>query len=228
MFVFELVGEREDHPVYEQLAVANLNRQYDFLRSLVEASIALDRPMIGLEVVKALNYHAISCLHAHAGELRPCQVYVGDYKPPAEHRVPALMSILIDDLNRRWQTFDPVYLAAYVLWRMNWIHPFINGNGRTARVTAYYIICLSFGGWLPGDMLLPDLLRRDRVEYVAALKAADASLPNGAVDISALHTLMQKLLEEQLGPYVATDQEAAEPGGETPDAPLNQEDRSPF
>lgn len=205
MFVFELVHEREDHAVYEQLAVANLARQYDFLRSLIQASLQLERPMIGLEVVKALNYHAISCLHAHAGELRPCQVYVNDYTPPAHHRVPALMAILIDDLNRWWDRHDPIYLAAYVLWRLNWVHPFINGNGRTARVTAYYIICLSLGGWLPGEMLLPDLLRRDRDEYVAALKVADASIAAGPIDLSILHGLLQRLLEEQLAPFTSAE-----------------------
>ena len=210
MYVFELVGEREDHPAYEELAVANLARQYDFLRSLVQASLQLNRPMIGLEVVKALNYHAISCLHAHAGEIRPCQVYVGTYTPPAHHRVPALMSIVIDDLNRWWDRHDPIFLAAYVLWRLNWIHPFINGNGRTARVAAYYVICLSMGGWLPGETLLPDLLRRERTAYVAALQAADASLATGAVDLTALHSLLQQLLDEQLGPFVSAD-EGGEP-----------------
>jgi Fic family protein len=112
------------------------------------------------------------------------------------------MAILIDDLNRFWDRHDPIYLAAYVLWRLNWIHPFINGNGRTARVAAYYIICLSLGGWLPGEILLPDLLRRDRDEYVAALRAADDSLAHGAADLSALHGLMQRLLEEQLAPFI--------------------------
>lgn len=202
MFVFELVGEREDNPIYEQLAVANLARQYDFLRSLTQASLSLQRPMVGLEVIKALNFHAISCLHAHAGEIRPCQVYVGEYTPPAHHRVPALMSILVDDLNRWWERHDPVYLAAYALWRLNWIHPFINGNGRTARIVAYYIICLSMGGWLVGDTLLPDLLRRDRAEYVAALKSADDSLAVGLVDLSVLHALLVRLLDEQLSPFV--------------------------
>lgn len=215
MFVFELVGEREDHPAYEQLSIANLARQYDVLRSLVQTSLQLERPMIGLEVIKALNYHAISCLHAHAGEIRPCQVYVGQgdgqYTPPAHHRVAALMAILIDDLNRYWDRHDPVYLAAYVLWRLNWIHPFINGNGRTARVTAYYIICLSAGGWLPGETLLPDLLRRDRVEYVEALKQADASATAGNVNLVALHGLLLRLLNEQLGPPTPSDDQESLP-----------------
>lgn len=200
MFVFELVGEDEAHPEYQKLAIANLGRQYDFLQSLVQAAIGLNRPMLSLEMIQALNYHGIACLHAYAGQIRPCPVYVGSYEPPAQHRVPALLSILIEDVNRRWHEHvrDPIFLAAYTLWRLNWIHPFVNGNGRTARVIAYYIICISAGAWLPGTTLLPDLLRRDRAEYVLALRAADESMKTGPIDLSQLHALLQRLMAEQL------------------------------
>lgn len=202
MYVFELVGENEADPNYQQLAIANLDRQYDFLQSLVQASIGLNRHMVSLAMIEALNFHAIACLHAYAGEQRPCQVFVGSYTPPAHHRVPALMSILVEDINRYIGESDPVSLAAYVLWRMNWIHPFVNGNGRTARVVAYFIICVALGAWLPGSPTLPDLLRRDRPDYVAALQAADASLLAGKLDVSELHNLLQKLLAEQLASSV--------------------------
>ena len=202
MFVFELVGENEADPNYQQLAIANLDRQYDFLQSLVQAAIGLKRPMVSLSMIEALNFHAIACLHAYAGVQRPCPVFVGSYTPPAHHRVPALMSILVEDINRYIGESDPVSLAAYVLWRLNWVHPFVNGNGRTARVVAYFIICVSLGAWLPGTPTLPDLLRRDRNDYVTALKAADASLASGNLDISQLHALLQKLLDEQLAPFI--------------------------
>ena len=202
MFVFELVGEDESHPVYQKLAVANLARQYSFLESLVETAVALSRPILSLEMIQSLNYHAIACLHAHSGQIRPCRVHVGHYDPPAEHRVPALMSILVEDVNRHWEKHDPVYLAAYALWRLNWIHPFINGNGRTARLVAYYIVCISAGGLLPGTPALPDLLRRDRPIYVAALQRADASLVAGKLDLTELCALINKLLDEQLAPFI--------------------------
>jgi hypothetical protein len=32
----------------------------------------------------------------------------------------------------------PTELAAYGLWRLNWIHPFVEGNGRTARAVCYF------------------------------------------------------------------------------------------
>lgn len=197
MFVFELVGQ-EDNPIYQQLLIENLDRQYGFLRSAVVTSLALNRPMLSLEVVQSLNFHAITCLHGNAGVLRPCQVTVGDYVPPPPWEVPARMNMFIDEVNRSWENSDPVWLACFILWRLNHIHPFINGNGRTARVASYFALCLKAGAWLPGDVLLPELLRRERPDYVAALKHADASLPTGVLDLSVLHALVTRLLYEQL------------------------------
>lgn len=196
MFLFELVGS-EAHPVYQKLAVENLDRQYSFLQSIVEASLAVGQPMLSIEVIKALNYHAISCLHVSAGEFRPGPVQVGAYVPPHHFQVPALMQMFTNQINRFWDTNDAVTLATIVLWRLNHIHPFVNGNGRTARVTAYYVLCLKSGGWLPGSKLLPERIVERRPDYVAALQAADASLPTG-LDLSALHALVSELLNDQL------------------------------
>ena len=199
MFIFELVGS-EQHPAYQQLSIENLDRQYSFLRSAVLASIDLKRPVLSVEVIKALNYHAISCLHSNAGQLRPCAVTVGNYEPPPHWEVPARMEMFVDEVNRHWDTADPVYLSAFVLWKLNWIHPFINGNGRTARVAAYLVLCLKSGHWLPGDTLLPELIRQNRPDYVRALQAADATLLTGQLDLSQLHALLTRLLNEQLPP----------------------------
>src|SRR5260370_24324785 len=106
------------------------------------------------------------------------------------------MDDFVNEVNRNWEKTDPVVLATFVLWRLNHIHPFINGNGRTARAAAYFVLCLKLGGLLPGEITLPELLKRDRVDYCAALQAADASLPTGSLDLSQLHALMQKLLAE--------------------------------
>jgi hypothetical protein len=197
VFIFELTNT-EDHPVYNQLATDNLARQYDFVRSIVQASLALGRPMLSIEVIKALNYHAISCLHLSPGLFRPCAVHVGDFDPPAHYQVPALMQMFTNEVNRKWDGADPVFLATMVLWRLNHIHPFINGNGRTARVTAYMVLCLKLGAWLPGTQLLPERIRARRDDYVAALRHADRTFEAGELDLASLHNLVQELLAAQL------------------------------
>lgn len=197
MILYEITGS-EEHPSYQALEISNGNRQYDFLRSIVVASLEMGRPFLSQTIIKALNFQAITCLHTHAGEYRPCPVRVGEYDPPQHYRVNALMDDFINTVNRQWETADPVVLATFVLWRINNIHPFINGNGRTARAASYFVLCVRAGGWLPGDVILPELLRRNRDEYVIALKAADATYRANALDISALHNLVTRLLDEQM------------------------------
>jgi hypothetical protein len=201
VILFDLAGGKEDHPVYQSLAVANASRQYDFLRSIVAASIQLQRQILSEHILKALNFQAITCLHTSAGEYRPCIVTIRgtEHQPPEPYQVPALMEDFVNSVNRSWEKADPVALAAYVLWGLNYIHPFINGNGRTARAACYFVLCLSAGAWLPGTTTLPELLVRDHADYVAALRAVDESLAtSGGPDLKPLHALLAKLLQEQL------------------------------
>jgi Fic family protein len=197
VILFELTGS-EQNPVYQELEVSNGNRQYDFLKSIVHAAVAIQRPFLSEHIIKALNFQAITCLHTNAGEYRPCQVVVGNHVPPEHYRVDALMEDFVNVVNRSWESFDPVALAALVLWRLNFIHPFINGNGRTARAASYFVLCVKLGGWLPGHTILPELIKRDRDAYVEALQKADQSLQGGTLDLSALHALLSKLLAEQI------------------------------
>ena len=76
--------------------------------------------------------------------------------------------------NRYWDQSDAVTLAAFALWRLNWIHPFVNGNGRTARAVCYYLVRvkmnLATDTWL---FPLPYRIAQHRAEYVEALQRAD-------------------------------------------------------
>lgn len=199
MILFDLVGDNENHPVYQTLVIENGNRQYDFLMSVVGAALSVGRPFLSSQVIKALNFHAIACLHSSAGEYRPWFVKVGNHEPPPHYRVESLMDDFINVVNRNFETADPVGLASYVLWRLNWIHPFINGNGRTARAACYFVLCVKFGQWLPGMTILPELIKRERARYEQGLQHADATLAaNGAVDLSQLHALLSELVNEQL------------------------------
>lgn len=216
MILIELTGT-EQHPVYKSLEVSNGDRQYDFLRSLVLAAIALDKPLLSQTVIKSFNFLAISCLHTNAGEYRPCPVYVGDYVPPEHYRVQALMDDFVNEVNRRWDAFNTVTLASYVLWRLNLIHPFINGNGRTARAACYYVLCLKLGGLLRGSPILPELLKINRDEYVSCLKQVDKSVKDGTPDLGPLDNLLMRLLAEQLA---SADAGTTAPSPTTPSAPV--------
>lgn len=199
MILAELVGGEND-PRYQALEVENGKRHYDFLRSVVTTSMAVGRPVISSNAIKALNFHAIACLHVSAGEYRPCAVTVGQapdqYVPPPDYLVPSLMDDMINVVNRNWDATPSLALGAFVLWRMNAIHPFINGNGRTARAACYLVICLKEGKWFPGTHILPELIKRERPRYVAALKAVDRSMPH--MNLQPLVDVLGPLMQEQL------------------------------
>lgn len=197
MIIYELINT-EQNPVYQALEISNGNRQYDFLRSIVQASLDMGKPFLSQHVIKAFNFHAITCLHTNPGEYRPCPVVVGQqYRPPDHYRVPALMDDFVNTVNRNWDNFDPIALATYVLWRINNIHPFINGNGRTARAACYFALCLRQGRWLRGNTILPELIRQNRQDYCAALQLGHDSFDAGNLDLSVLLALVERLVNEQ-------------------------------
>ena len=201
MILSELTGYDENHPVYKELAVTNNIRQYSFLESIIQTSLNIGRPFLSQTVLKAINYHAIACLHTKAGEYRPCEVQVGNYTPPAYFRVNDLMDDLVNQINRAWETENTITLAAHVLWRLNFIHPFINGNGRTARSACYFVLCVKAGGLFGGNTILPELLLRERNEYVNALKEVDERVlqeKHREDYLRPLEILIIKLLAEQV------------------------------
>lgn len=192
MILHLIAGQTENNPVYQEFQISNVGRQYDFLLSAVSASLQVGKPFLSTHIIKALNYQAITCLHTSAGEYRPCEVTVGNHTPPRFYLVQAWMDDFINTVNRAFEVNDPIVLAAHVLWQLNFIHPFINGNGRTARAACYFVLCLKLGKLLPGTMIIPELLNRDHQEYELALREADAG------DIAPLQGLLHRLLQEQI------------------------------
>jgi Fic family protein len=202
MILFDL-SNSEAHPAYQALAISNGDRQFSFLQSIVNAAIQSGQPFMSQTILRALNFHAIACLHTSAGEYRPCPVHVAypdpadNYEAPHHYRVGALMDNFINVVNTNLQSSDPVNLAAFVLWRLCSIHPFINGNGRTARAAAYFIICLKANGWLPGTENMVTLLKQ-HANYTSALKHADVSLAAGALDLAPLNAVVLDCLNQQI------------------------------
>ena len=83
MIGFELVWWTENHPDYQRLEAANHLRHGEFLESLIFTALKLDQRHLSQTVIKALNHHAIACLHPYDGGYRPCEVSVG--QGPAQY-----------------------------------------------------------------------------------------------------------------------------------------------
>jgi Fic family protein len=108
------------------------------------------------------------------------------------------MDRFISTIQENWYIWSPTELAAYGLWRLNWIHPFIEGNGRTARAACYYLLCARSGAILPGRKIVPERIRDSRDGYEQALKAADRAWDAGHLDFSEMEDYLATLLQAQL------------------------------
>ena len=186
--------QSEENPVYRMVETANIVRYSGFLETMIVSAIKSDQRKLTEPLIKAINFHAIVALHPEAGQYRPGPVYVGNYTPPSYDNVPSLMKEMVDNVNRHWDEWPSTRLAAYALWEINRIHPFVNGNGRAARAACYFIICVTAGGLLPGRPILPEVLRGEpvRSEYVEALKLADYG------NMDTLIALIERLITQQL------------------------------
>jgi Fic family protein len=148
----------------------------------------------------ALHREALNGLSAYAGNFRPSTVQIegSSHKPVEAHRVPELIEDLCDYVNDNWKAKTAIHLASFVMWRLNWIHPFSDGNGRTSRMVSYLVLCVKLGLLLPGRNTIPEQIVDNRRPYFDALEAADEAAKGGDVDLSKMEDLLEGMLATQL------------------------------
>ncbi len=149
-----------------------------------------------------LNRIAMTGVEDDAGRFRRYEVIVDDdadesnvYEPPPWKDVPHLIDEMCEYVNVNW-AMTPVHLAAYLLWRLNWIHAFGEGNGRTARAVSYVVFCIKNGFKIPGIKTLPERIAEDRSDYYDALAAADEG------NLEPMETLVGDLLTAELADFL--------------------------
>jgi Fic family protein len=163
-------------------------------------------PMPTETALKELHRTGTIFLLIRPGEYRDCPVHVRDskgaivYQPPPHADVDRLMKDLFLELGEIWKKGDALDAAAFALWRVNWIHPFKNGNGRTARSFAYCCLCARLGVVLPGAPTVIDQIMTTRADYEAAIRACDAAVGNNGNrrNLSAMRSYLDRLLQNQM------------------------------
>jgi Fic family protein len=193
-----MVVHEIDAALFARVQERNLIRQYDLLANCIEIGIRKGPEALDKYTLWALNHVAVANIAQFGGRFREEPIYVGNHIPPHFNEVPDLMDRFISFIHENWYAARETQLAAYALWRLNWIHPFVEGNGRTARATAYYILCVRSGRLLPGNKIVPERIREDRAPYIQALRAADRAWEAGNLDVSELATYLARLLQAQL------------------------------
>lgn len=193
------VREADDPLLFARVQEQNLLRQYDLLTNCIEIGLTKGIEAFDKYTLWSLNAVAVADIAQFGGRFREEPIYVGNHIPPHFKDVPNLVDHFISIVHENWDIIDhPTVLPAYALWRLNWIHPFIEGNGRTARAACYYLICLRQGMLLPGTKIVLERIRENRDPYYAALQAADRHWADGQFNVDELAGYLADLLEAQL------------------------------
>ncbi len=194
--------ENEDQRLFDSVQEQNLNRQYWLLANCIEIGLAKGPVSFDKYLLWALNHVAVANISQFGGRFRKEPIYVGRHVPPHFNDVDDWMDRFISTVQENWFIWSPTELAAYGLWRMNWIHPFVEGNGRTARAICYFLLCVRVGLLLPGRRILPERIRENRKGYEAALAAADRAWSDGHLDFSEMENYLAELVMAQLADSV--------------------------
>lgn len=199
-----LIDNSTDHgkQLTQYVSERNRARQFDFLQT----TFVISQNSWGLEIdhefICTLNAYAARYLSMQPGRYRRhYNVEVGAHKPSDWSLVYGEMEDFLNVLHQNWASWEPTQAAAYALWGVNHVHPFCEGNGRTARALCYYVLSQKFGQWLPGRKSLLELIRADhRTHYCEILQRMhDArARPGMTTDLAEMTAFIDGLVVEQL------------------------------
>lgn len=148
------------HPLREMYEVTGHARAYDFMWELAKSTSITEDDVKRLH---ALFYEQID--PAQAGQYRTEDVIItgSAYEVTAWEDIPQEMQGLAQWIETERDSYHPVVFAAEFHRRFVYIHPFIDGNGRTARLMMN--LALLQKGYEIAS--IPPVLRS---EYIAALE----------------------------------------------------------
>ena len=126
-----------------------------------------------------------------AGRYRNGQVRIlsANFVPPSYMKVRELMKELIDFVNSNEENLSRVELIARFNHKFGWIHPFFDGNGRTARLLMNLLFMRA--GYTPAI-----ILKNNREQYYRSLNRANKG------DYSSFTLLVAQALERSLDLYL--------------------------
>jgi Fic family protein len=161
------------HTLKEHLEAINHAAAYSFILELARQEAALDEHAL-------LELHALITkeLVGTPGRYRTGAVFISgsEHRPPHHTQVPGLMRDWFTWLVSDGQAYSPIARAALAHEMLLAIHPFLDGNGRTARLVlnlqlmqAGYPVTLLLQGW--------------RLTYIRALEQAHHGRYNPLVNV---------------------------------------------
>lgn len=161
------------HTLKEHLEAINHAEAYSFVLELARQETPLTEPAL-----RELHALITKELVGAPGQYRTGAVFISgsEYRPPHHGRVPGLMGDWFAWLSGDGLAYPPIIRAALAHEMLLAIHPFLDGNGRTARLVlnlqlmqAGYPVTLLLQGW--------------RQSYIRALEQAHHGQYNPLVNV---------------------------------------------
>ncbi|PWA13441.1 Fic family protein [Pueribacillus theae] len=170
----------------EHFEAINHAEAIDFVETLVEQNSELSE-----RIIKDLHALVLKNIDdKNAGTYRSVNVGISGslHKPPHFLQVAEEMKRLLIWFKKNQDLLHPVELAARFHFQFVYIHPFIDGNGRTARLLMNLIL---MGAGFPPAIIKAD--REKRLYYYETLEKASV---NG--DLEPFILLVSECVEESL------------------------------
>ena len=150
-------------PLREHFEAMNHQKAFEFMEGLAKGR------KIGEDVIKELHKLIMSGIDdRYAGRYRDVNVSIlgAPKKPPKYHLVPERMAELVKYVSKNPERLNPVEMAAILHYRLVEIHPFIDGNGRVARLLMNLFL-------MRHGYPVTLVLKVDRKKYYDRLRKAD-------------------------------------------------------
>jgi Fic family protein len=144
-------------PVKDHLEVLGHSEAYDLLFRLAKHH---DISEANVKELHRLFYYRIDA--SQAGKYRKQKVIITgtDFIPPAPEKIADLMKTFIENIPGKREKNHPVEFAAIIHKELVTIHPFIDGNGRAARLLMN--LALLQAGYPVA--IIPPILRREYLD----------------------------------------------------------------
>ena len=153
-------------PLKDHLEAKNHTEALEYLSELIDKD---KKHTLSEQFIRSLHHLVVQDTDKEwAGQYRNSGVMITgtDHKPPEAFEVPRLIQELLEWVKTERITLHVVELAALFHHKLVHIHPFFDGNGRTARL-AMNIFLLQAG------YPLVIVLKNDRKKYYRVLALAD-------------------------------------------------------
>ncbi|BAU28486.1 Fic/DOC family protein [Aneurinibacillus soli] len=175
----------------EHFEVINHAEAIEYVKTLATKQTELDE-----RVLKDIHYLVLKGIdNQNAGQYRKINVRISgsQHLPPHFLKVPEDMQELVSWYYEQKDRLHPVELATRLHFKFAYVHPFADGNGRTARLLMNFIL-MSY-------RYPPTIIKADpekRIAYYQALEKA--SVENNIDDFIAL---VAQVVEESLYQYIS-------------------------